>query len=93
MLAHGFAGLGLHRIALSVFAFNERAVRAYRKAGFRLEGRLREAIWRDGRYWDELQMGILADEWRLSGATASQATEAAPHTLEAGAAAVIGSEP
>jgi RimJ/RimL family protein N-acetyltransferase len=64
MLEHAFVRLGLHRVGLSVFAFNERAIRAYRKVGFREEGRLREAIWRDGRYWDELQMGILADEWR-----------------------------
>ena len=36
---------------------------AYEKAGFRIEGRLREAILRDGRYFDEVQMGILAGEW------------------------------
>ena len=63
MLRHAFERLGLHRVALSVFAFNERAIRSYQKVGFVLEGRLREAIWRDGRYWDELQMGILANEW------------------------------
>jgi len=38
-------------------------MRAYEKAGFRIEGRLREAILRDGRYWDEIQMGVLAEEW------------------------------
>jgi RimJ/RimL family protein N-acetyltransferase len=38
-------------------------VRAYEKAGFRIEGRLREAIHRRGRYWDELAMGILEHEW------------------------------
>jgi len=63
MLEHAFARLGLHRVALSVFGFNERAIRSYEKAGFRAEGRLREAIWRDGRYWDEVQMGALRDEW------------------------------
>jgi RimJ/RimL family protein N-acetyltransferase len=40
-----------------------RAIRAYEKAGFRIEGRLRDAILRDGRYFDEVQMGILATEW------------------------------
>jgi RimJ/RimL family protein N-acetyltransferase len=64
MLKVAFEMLGLHRVGLSVFAFNARAIRAYEKAGFRIEGRLREAIWRDGRYWDEVQMGVLADEWR-----------------------------
>lgn len=63
MLAHAFERLGLHRIGLSVFEFNERAIRSYEKAGFCVEGRLREAILRDGRYWDEVQMGALGPEW------------------------------
>ena len=63
MLRHAFESLGLHRVGLSVFSFNGRAIRAYEKAGFRVEGRLRDAIRRDGRYWDEVQMGILRDEW------------------------------
>jgi RimJ/RimL family protein N-acetyltransferase len=63
MLGHAFERLGLHRVGLSVFEFNERAIRAYQKAGFQVEGRLREAIARDGRFWDELQMGVLRDEW------------------------------
>ena len=33
MLDHAFGVLGLHRIALFVFEFNERAIRAYRRAG------------------------------------------------------------
>ncbi|MFI5262529.1 MAG: GNAT family N-acetyltransferase [Candidatus Limnocylindrales bacterium] len=66
MLGHAFERLGLHRVGLSVFSFNERAIRAYQKVGFRVEGRLREAIWRDGRFFDELQMGVLASEWRAA---------------------------
>ena len=64
MLDHAFGSLGLHRIALSVFEFNERAIRAYAACGFLTEGRLREAVWRDGRWWDELSMSVLAPEWR-----------------------------
>jgi RimJ/RimL family protein N-acetyltransferase len=63
MLAHAFERLALHRVGLTVFSYNLRAIRAYKKAGFRVEGRLRDAIQRDGRYFDEVQMGILADEW------------------------------
>jgi RimJ/RimL family protein N-acetyltransferase len=66
MLAHAFTSIGLHRVALSVFSFNERAIRSYQKVGFRVEGRSREAIFRDGGYWDEIQMSVLADEWRRS---------------------------
>jgi len=63
MLDHAFGTLGLHRIALSVFAFNERAIRAYLRCGFVVEGRARESIWRDGRWWDELAMSVLSSEW------------------------------
>jgi RimJ/RimL family protein N-acetyltransferase len=63
MLELAFERLGLHRVGLSVFAFNLRAIRAYQKAGFREEGRLREAIVRDGRRWDEVVMGVLRDDW------------------------------
>jgi RimJ/RimL family protein N-acetyltransferase len=66
MLSLAFDRMRLHRVGLSVFAFNERAIRSYLKAGFRVEGRLREAIARDGRHWDEIQMGILRDEWLMA---------------------------
>ena len=64
MLWLAFERIGLHRVALSVFAFNERAIRSYEKAGFLIEGRHREAIVRDGGRHDELTMGILAAEWQ-----------------------------
>jgi RimJ/RimL family protein N-acetyltransferase len=64
MVNHAFRTLGLHRIALFVFEFNERAIRAYRRCGFLIEGRSRESIWRDGRWWDELAMSILESDWR-----------------------------
>jgi RimJ/RimL family protein N-acetyltransferase len=63
MLAHAFKRLALHRVALTVFEFNTRAIRAYEKCGFVIEGRAREAIFRDGRFWDEIHMSVLLDEW------------------------------
>ncbi len=63
MLEHAFGTLGLHRVALAVFAFNERAIRSYGKVGFVAEGRAREAIWRDGRFQDEIHMSILERDW------------------------------
>jgi len=68
MVDHAFGTLGLHRVALAVFEFNERAIRAYRRVGFRVEGRAREAIRREGRWWDEIQMSLLADDWLEAGA-------------------------
>ena len=64
MLDHAFGTLSLHRIGLFVFEFNERAIRAYKRCGFVVEGRSRESIWRDGRWWDELAMSVLDSDWR-----------------------------
>ena len=64
MIDHAFGGLGLHRVALTVFGFNERAIRSYRSVGFVVEGRAREAIWREGRWWDEMSMSILDADWK-----------------------------
>ena len=62
-LRYAFAELNLRRVTLNVFEFNERAIRSYEKIGFRLEGRQRQAIIREGRRWDILYMGILREEW------------------------------
>lgn len=64
LLGYGFGALGLHRIGLEVFAFNPRAVRAYEKLGFKLEGRLREVLHWDGRYHDALVMSLLEREYQ-----------------------------
>jgi RimJ/RimL family protein N-acetyltransferase len=64
MLGHAFQTLNLNRVWLHVYEYNQRAIRSYEKAGFRIEGRLRQDTFRDGRYWDTVVMGILREEWR-----------------------------
>ena len=63
-LDNAFGTLGLHRIALFVFEFNERAIRTYKRCGFVVEGRSRESIFRDGQWWDRLGYGLLKTERR-----------------------------
>jgi RimJ/RimL family protein N-acetyltransferase len=90
MLDHAFGTLSLHRIALFVFEFNERAIRAYRRCGFVVEGRSRESIWREGRWWDELAMSMLDTDWRRmhSGTVVdASAAKAAAEPVGAGASA------
>ncbi len=60
MVDHAFEGLNLNRVWLTVFENNPRGVRAYEKAGFRVEGRLRQECFREGRYWDAIFMAICA---------------------------------
>jgi RimJ/RimL family protein N-acetyltransferase len=64
IVAYAFETLNLNRVWLMVFEYNQRGVRAYEKAGFRVEGRLRQDCFREGRYWDTIYMAILREEWR-----------------------------
>ncbi len=53
----------LHRIELETWATNERALRAYRAAGFVEEGRLRDGVWLDGQFVDVVVMSAIGPEW------------------------------
>ncbi|HYH29305.1 MAG TPA: GNAT family protein [Pseudonocardia sp.] len=55
---------GLHRLSLTVFAFNPRARRVYEKCGFVPEGRLRHVLRWDGEWHDEFVMSVLASDPR-----------------------------
>lgn len=59
-----FMELGLQRVSLGLFDYNPRALRAYEKVGFRLEGRTRKDLLREGQRADSLWMGILREEWQ-----------------------------
>ncbi len=63
LLAIGFEKLGLNRIMLTVSEPNYAAIKAYENAGFKPEGRMRKACFRDNQFHDKLLMSILKDEW------------------------------
>jgi diamine N-acetyltransferase len=63
LLEIAFGTLNLHRVYLRVFEDNSRAIRAYEKAGFVHEGRMRQAEFRRGSYHDVLLMSVLRPEW------------------------------
>ncbi|MDO8753457.1 MAG: GNAT family protein [Anaerolineales bacterium] len=63
LVRHCFETLNLNRAFLRVYTENIRAVRSYEKAGFVLEGRLREAVYKIGKYEDVLMMSVLRSEW------------------------------
>jgi len=60
---YAFREMGLHRIQLAVAPFNRAGIRAYEKAGFVEEGRHRDAVWHDGRWYDKVLMSLLDHEW------------------------------
>lgn len=57
-----FYRANLNRLQLEVHAFNERAYRCYRRCGFTEEGRRRQVIFRRGRYYDSILMGLLKED-------------------------------
>ena len=65
ILRYAFDELNLDRVGLDVISNNQRAIRAYERAGFRHEGALRAAVLRDGQRYDRLLMGILREEWQV----------------------------
>lgn len=54
-----FKDLNLHRVSLHVLASNRAALRSYEKAGFVIEGTLRDAAYVDGAYRDVVAMAIV----------------------------------
>ncbi|HEX3556428.1 MAG TPA: GNAT family protein [Thermoanaerobaculia bacterium] len=65
-LTVAFETLQMHRVELSVFDVNPRAIACYERVGFRREGMRREAFrvrGAAGLYWSDIIMSILASEW------------------------------
>ena len=60
---YGFREMGLNRIGLGLWAYNERALRTFSRAGFKEEGRIRQAGFHDGKFHDRVLMGLLASEY------------------------------
>jgi len=63
LLDFGFNILNLNNILLEVYSFNERAIKAYEKIGFKHIGKQREAKIMGGKKYDKIFMDILASEF------------------------------
>ncbi len=64
IVEHAFFDLNLRRIQLQVLEYNLLAFKLYKKIGFIEEGRLRKAIFKNGRYVDEIMMGLLRGDYK-----------------------------
>lgn len=60
--SHGFRAMNLHRIACATYAHNVAMQRLANALGMREEGRRREAAFKDGRYVDVIEYGLLRAE-------------------------------
>jgi RimJ/RimL family protein N-acetyltransferase len=66
LVEFGFVRRNLRRIHLQVIASNAAAIRCYEKAGFVVEGRLRQHAWVRGGYEDIVLIGALRSDRGLS---------------------------
>jgi RimJ/RimL family protein N-acetyltransferase len=65
LLSHyAFDVLGLHRLQLETLADNAAMIASAEKAGYRIEGTLRESGWVLGSFVDEVVMGLTVTGWR-----------------------------
>jgi RimJ/RimL family protein N-acetyltransferase len=64
VLDYAFSVLGLHNVMLDTNSFNERAIRCYRRVGFKEIGRRREAQRLGDRIYDVVYMDCLATEFK-----------------------------
>lgn len=63
LLDYGFNYMNLNNIKLDVISFNERAIKCYKKCGFKEYGRRRECVYINGKYYDIISMDILKREF------------------------------
>lgn len=64
VLRFAFDELNLYRLSLWIGADNLAGIRFFQRFGFVEEVRRRQALQRDGRFWDLLLLGLLAEDWR-----------------------------
>lgn len=58
-----FEDLKLNRLQLEVYSHNIRGIRTYEKVGFIKEGTLRESLFYNGKYSDEIIMSMLKKDY------------------------------
>ncbi|WP_082235111.1 GNAT family N-acetyltransferase [Halobacillus massiliensis] len=66
LLDIAFNELKLHKVSLGVFDFNEPAIHIYKKAGFQVDGCLRDHRRVNNNYWSLWEMSILEHEWNAN---------------------------
>ena len=62
-MSYAFFNVGLHRLWGLILPYNVASYRAYvEKCGWKVEGVLRQEIFRDGRFYDQYRVGVLREE-------------------------------
>jgi RimJ/RimL family protein N-acetyltransferase len=62
-LQYAFKELNLYRVTLGIAAFRDDLLTLAKEFGFTQEVCMRALVYRDGKYWDYLRMGLICHEW------------------------------
>ncbi|WP_062199837.1 UDP-4-amino-4,6-dideoxy-N-acetyl-beta-L-altrosamine N-acetyltransferase [Massilibacterium senegalense] len=65
MYDYVFDELKLNKLWCEVFEFNEKVINIHKKFGSKIEGVLKEHIYKNGEYFNVVRMGILKKEWEF----------------------------
>ena len=63
MLKYAFERLDLHLVHVRTFAANDRLIEVYEGCGFVREAQLRDRSWKDGRWFDHVEMSVTREEF------------------------------
>ena len=63
LIGYGFDYLNLNNIMLTVYSFNNRAIKCYKKVGFKEIGRRRNSVMKKNKRYDTIYMDIIREEY------------------------------
>ena len=63
LLNYIFNILNLHKVCSSVIAYNKRSLQYSLHCGYKIEGQRRKQIFKQGKYWDLIELGLFKEEW------------------------------
>ncbi len=63
LLNYAFNELNLRKISSHVLSFNKRSVAYSKKCGYKIEAVLKNQIFKNGKYWDEVILSLYKKDW------------------------------
>ncbi len=63
LLHYAFQSLNLRKICSQVIAYNDRSIAYSKKCGYKVEGVLKDHIFRGGQYWDLVQLAVFWEDF------------------------------
>ncbi len=69
MYDYMFDALKMHKAYVDVFTWNDFVVGLHLKYGSTIEGTFKDHIYKNGKYYDIVRLGLIADDWRYKRTT------------------------